>query len=103
MKTAYLGLGSNLGDREWALAEALRRMQGVDLTIVRMSSLYETEPMYVVAQPRFLNQVAEVETTLLPLQLLDRALRVERELGRKRTMAKGPRTVDIDVLLYGVW
>ena len=101
MKTAYLGLGSNMGDREATLREAARRLWAEDLRVARVSSFYETEPMYVTGQPRFLNQVAEIETALLPMQLLHRVLGVERELGRRRTVAKGPRTFDIDVLLYG--
>ena len=101
MKTAYLGLGSNVGDREMALLSAVRLLEKPDLRVTRVSSLYETEPMYVTGQPRFLNQVAEIETSLMPMQLLSRVLGVERELGRTRTLAKGPRTIDIDVLLYG--
>lgn len=101
MKTAYLGLGSNVGDREAALREAVRLLASADLRVARVSSLYETEPMYVTGQPRFLNQVAEIETSLMPMQLLSRVLGVERELGRTRRLAKGPRSIDIDVLLFG--
>jgi 2-amino-4-hydroxy-6-hydroxymethyldihydropteridine diphosphokinase len=96
LKTAYLSLGSNLGDREANLRSALER-----LNPRRVSPIYETEPVDHIAQPFFLNLVAEVETALMPMQLLTHTQRIERELGRKRTIPKGPRTIDIDILLYG--
>jgi 2-amino-4-hydroxy-6-hydroxymethyldihydropteridine diphosphokinase len=101
MKRVYLGLGSNIGDRECMLREALRRLDSPRLRILRISPIYETEPMDVRAQAWFLNLVAECETDLFPLQLLHRAAQVERELGRRRLLPKGPRTIDIDILLYG--
>jgi len=97
----YLSLGSNLGNRAGYLDEALRLLQGPDLTVTRRSSLYETEPRDLEPQPWFLNIVAEVETSLFPRQLLARIQRVEHRLGRKRVVDKGPRTVDIDILLFG--
>lgn len=100
-KIAYLSLGSNLGDRERNLRDALDLLAGPGLRVVRVSSFYETEPLEVRDQPWFLNAVAEVETELFPKQLLARIQKVEQQLGRKRTAPKGPRTIDIDILLYG--
>ncbi|NDJ11416.1 MAG: 2-amino-4-hydroxy-6-hydroxymethyldihydropteridine diphosphokinase [Acidobacteriia bacterium] len=101
MKLAYLGLGSNLGDREEALREALRKLEAPDLRLITVSSLYETEPVGYARQGWFLNLCAEVETTLFPKQLLQRTQRVEREMGRRRTITNGPRVIDVDILLYG--
>lgn len=101
MKKVYLGLGSNIGDREAMLAAALAKLSARDLELLRLSSLYETEPIGLREQRWFLNQVAEFSTTLFPMQLLRRVHRVERELGRIRTVVNGPRTIDIDILLYG--
>jgi len=101
VKIVYLGLGSNVGDREGNLHQALDQLQARDLRLRRSSSLYETEPMGLRDQRWFLNQVAEFETELFPLQLLQRLQRVERNLGRKRVVLNGPRTIDIDILLYG--
>ena len=100
MKT-YLGLGSNIGDREANLLAAVERLAKAGLRIVRVSPLYETEPVEYTAQRWFLNQVVEAETRLFPMQLLARVGKIERALGRVRTVAKGPRTIDIDILLYG--
>ncbi|MCS6954197.1 MAG: 2-amino-4-hydroxy-6-hydroxymethyldihydropteridine diphosphokinase [Bryobacterales bacterium] len=101
MKIVYLSLGSNLGDRENTLREALRQLEAPDLRIRRVSSLYETEPQGFKDQPWFLNLVVEAETSLFPLQLLGRIRRIELALGRRRLAPKGPRTIDIDLLLYG--
>jgi len=79
------------------LAEALALLPDV----TRVSAIYETEPQEVTDQPWFLNQVVEVETELFPMQLLARIQKIERELGRKRTLPKGPRTIDIDIILFG--
>lgn len=99
--TAYLGLGSNQGDRVVMLREALTRLEASKrVRVTKQSSLYETAPVGVTEQPWFLNLVAEVGTDLLPLQLLDLVLTVERGLGRVRTQRWGPRTIDIDILLY---
>ncbi len=100
-KIVYLSVGSNLGDRERNLRDALDLLAGPRLRVVRVSSFYETEPLEVRDQPWFLNAVAEVETDLFPKQLLARIQKVEQQLGRKRTAPKGPRTIDIDILLYG--
>lgn len=101
MKTVYLGLGSNVGDRQAMLQAALDELQAHDLTVTRVSSVYETEPTDVPNQPWFLNLVAEVKTDLFPLQVLSRIGKIEQRLGRRRTGAKGPRPIDIDILLYG--
>jgi 2-amino-4-hydroxy-6-hydroxymethyldihydropteridine diphosphokinase len=101
MKRAYLSLGSNLGDRAANLRIALRHLESYKLRIVRLSALLETEPVDLKDQPRFLNLVAEIDTELFPLQLLSLIERIERAMGRKREIPKGPRTIDIDILLYG--
>jgi 2-amino-4-hydroxy-6-hydroxymethyldihydropteridine diphosphokinase len=101
MKTIFLSLGSNLGDREQNLREALARLGAVGVRILRVSSVYETEPLEVREQPWFLNVVAEAETGLFPKQLLARIRKIEAGMGRKRLRPKGPRTIDIDIVLYG--
>src|SRR5258708_5218738 len=101
MKTAYLALGTNLGDREQNLADARRQLSGEHLRVVRESSVYETEPRYVRDQPWFLNQVIEVETDLFPRQLFAHVKKIERTLGRQPTQPNGPRVIDIDLLLFG--
>lgn len=101
MKTVYLGLGSNVGDRERTLQQALHRLQASGMRVKRISPVYETEPVDYHDQRWFLNLVAEVETDLLPMQMLSRVQKIEIELGRKRTIVKGPRVIDIDILFYG--
>ena len=101
MKTVYLSLGSNLGDRESALQSAIRHLHSAELKIARMSSVYETSPRDRTDQPWFLNMVIEAESTLMPMQLLLRVMNVERKMGRKRGIAKGPRVIDIDILFHG--
>ena len=100
---AYVGLGGNLGDRRAMLdaaVDALRREPAID--VVAVSSYRETEPVGVVDQPRFLNGAAALETELAAQELMERLLAVERELGRTRDGARfGPRTIDLDLLLYG--
>ena len=97
MTRAYVGLGSNLGDRE-----ALIREAAAQIGATRLSPIVETEPWGYADQPRFLNAVAELETGLSARQLLDLLLEVERRLGRERTGPRwGPRTIDLDLLLYG--
>jgi 2-amino-4-hydroxy-6-hydroxymethyldihydropteridine diphosphokinase len=100
-KQVYLSLGSNLGDRLGFLAGAVSRLAGF-LRELRVSSVYETAPMYVTDQPRFLNVVVAGRTRLGPRRLLARCLAIERELGRDRAASgpKGPRPIDIDLLLY---
>jgi 2-amino-4-hydroxy-6-hydroxymethyldihydropteridine diphosphokinase len=101
LKTVYLGLGSNLGDRAAHLSRARALLEAPDVALRRASSICETEPRDVPGQPWFLNQVVEVQTTLFPRQLLARTQKIEREMGRQRTVDKGPRVIDIDILLYG--
>jgi 2-amino-4-hydroxy-6-hydroxymethyldihydropteridine diphosphokinase len=101
LKTVYIGLGSNLGDRAGNLQEARCRLEAAGLTVARASSIYETAPRDVPNQPWFLNQVVEAETEFLPRQLMAWLLRIEREMGRRRLVPKGPRTIDLDILLYG--
>ncbi|MCW5982170.1 MAG: 2-amino-4-hydroxy-6-hydroxymethyldihydropteridine diphosphokinase [Bryobacteraceae bacterium] len=100
MSVAYLSLGSNVGDRRRNLLDALRSLAADDLAVRRVSSIYETEPRELPDQPWFLNLVAEVETALSPAGLLERCLHTERTMGRIRQVPKGPRAIDIDVLLY---
>jgi 2-amino-4-hydroxy-6-hydroxymethyldihydropteridine diphosphokinase len=95
--TAYIGLGSNLGDRE-----SLIRRAAELIGATRLSTIHETEPWGYENQPAFLNAVAELETNLDPRALLDHLLDVERRLGRERVGPRwGPRTIDLDLLLYG--
>jgi len=101
LKTIYLALGSNLGDRAANLAEARQRIGAAGVRITRESSIYETAPREIADQPWFLNQVLECETDLLPRVLLSKLQKIEREMGRKRTVAKGPRVIDLDILLIG--
>ncbi|HEV2448383.1 MAG TPA: 2-amino-4-hydroxy-6-hydroxymethyldihydropteridine diphosphokinase [Candidatus Sulfopaludibacter sp.] len=101
MKTVYLSLGSNIGDRERHLRDAIRRLNSDRLRVSRVSPVYETEPVDYTDQPCFLNLVAEAETDLFPMQVLAYTSRIERALGRVRAAPKGPRTIDIDILLYG--
>ena len=96
-----IGLGSNLGERECQLEQALQRLeQAGDLRIVSVSNLYETKPVGDTDQPEFLNMAARLETLLTPLDLLKRCLAVENEMGRLRTRRWGPRIIDIDLLEY---
>ena len=99
-RRAYIALGSNLGDREAQLAEALRRLHARDgITVDRVSAVYETDPVGYVDQPKFLNMAAALTTERQPLDLLREMLEVERELGRVRNIRFGPRTIDLDLLL----
>jgi 2-amino-4-hydroxy-6-hydroxymethyldihydropteridine diphosphokinase len=101
VKTVYLSLGSNVGDRAGNLRAAIEALPGAGVKVLRVSPVYQTEPVEYTAQAWFLNLVVEAETELFPLQLLARTARIERTLGRVRTVPKGPRTIDIDILLYG--
>ena len=100
-KTAYLSLGSNIGNREQNLRLAIGELPHAGVAITRVSSFYETEPVDLREQPWFLNCVVEAETHFDPFMLL-RALReIETKMGSKKLVAKGPRLVDMDILLYG--
>ncbi len=103
-KTIYLSLGSNLGDRAAQMARAVEALAAAAVRVARKSSLYATEPVPAAAgrtQRWFLNCVVEAETDLMPRQLLRVVQEVERRLGRKKLVPRGPRTMDIDILLYG--
>ena len=97
----FLGLGSNLGDREAALDGALARLGARGFRVTRRSSLWLTEPVGGPPQGFFLNAVVEGETALRPEALLEACLATERELGRVRAERNGPRTIDVDILLFG--
>jgi 2-amino-4-hydroxy-6-hydroxymethyldihydropteridine diphosphokinase len=97
MTRAYVGVGANLGDREATIRAAIDALPG----IVGVSELRETDPVGVVDQPAFLNGAVALETELGPRELLDALLAVERDLGRARRERWGPRTIDLDLLLYG--
>jgi 2-amino-4-hydroxy-6-hydroxymethyldihydropteridine diphosphokinase len=96
---AYLSLGSNMGEREKNLRDAIARLEGAG-RVISVSSLYETEPVDFTDQAWFMNCAAGLETSETPEQLMKRILRVEREMGRRRLQKKGPRIIDIDILLY---
>ena len=102
IQNAYVGLGSNLGDRAGYLLLAVRGMLDAGLDVIRLSSIYETEPVEYEDQPAFLNLVAEVRGSTLPSpeQMMARLLRIEYALGRKRDIRMGPRTIDLDLLIF---
>ena len=96
----YLSLGSNLGDRDRNLTEAIQALEGVG-QVKAVSSFYETEPVDFAQQAWFLNCAAAVESCLSPERMMAELLRMERKMGRERIHSKGPRTIDIDILLFG--
>lgn len=102
IQNAYVGLGSNLGDRAGYLLLAVRGMLDAGLDVIRLSSIYETEPVESEKQPMFLNMVAELRGSTLPSpeQMLARLLRIEYRLGRTRDIHMGPRTIDLDLLIF---
>ncbi|AVO03065.1 2-amino-4-hydroxy-6-hydroxymethyldihydropteridine diphosphokinase [Staphylococcus simulans] len=102
MTDVFLGLGSNVGDRENQLKEAIRLLdEQSGIKVVKVSSFYETEPVGYVDQPDFLNLCVEIQTELSPKAVLERGLAIEQQLHRVRKERWGPRTLDIDILLYG--
>ena len=102
VEIAYIGLGSNLGDREKYVEYAIEMLNATNgITMNVVSEVYETKPVGYLQQPNFLNCVAEISTSLSPYQLLDVCMLIESELQRKRTIKWGPRTVDLDILFYG--
>ena len=101
MKGIYLSLGSNIGERAENIARAIAELPGRGVRVVRRSSLYETEPVEFLAQGWFLNCVAEVETESAPVELMRELLEIERSMGRERVLLKGPRIIDMDILLFG--
>ncbi len=100
MAVVYLGLGSNVGNRLENLRDAARRLH-TEVMFTQVSSIYETEPVGFAEQPWFLNAVLEGFTELSPAELLQFAIGIERALGRVRPFPNAPRTIDIDILLYG--
>ncbi|HVB08081.1 MAG TPA: 2-amino-4-hydroxy-6-hydroxymethyldihydropteridine diphosphokinase [Candidatus Acidoferrales bacterium] len=101
MKTVYLSLGSNMGDREEHLAAAIEALAAEGIRVARRSSIYSTQPVGFETQNWFLNCVVEAETDLMPRQLLRAVRRIENEIGRRRLVHRGPRVIDIDILLCG--
>jgi 2-amino-4-hydroxy-6-hydroxymethyldihydropteridine diphosphokinase len=101
MPTVYLALGSNLGNREGYLRRAIAALPPSGVQVQRVSSIYETEPVDFLNQPWFLNCVLEAETTLEPPALLEALRSIESQLGSQKEFAKGPRKIDLDILLYG--
>ena|SRR3989338_56751 len=98
----YIGIGSNLGDRQKNIEDAVRRLKETDgINVRKISPIYETDPVDGPKQPKYLNGVIEIETTLEPSALLVTAQRIEDQLGRKRDIRDGPRTIDLDILTYG--
>ncbi|WP_173917990.1 2-amino-4-hydroxy-6-hydroxymethyldihydropteridine diphosphokinase [Halobacillus sp. Marseille-Q1614] len=101
MNSVYIALGSNLDNRIEYLTEAVTLLDHHDgINVVRQSSIYETAPVGYIEQNDFLNMVLEARTTLQPLELLDYCQFIEKELGRKRVIKWGPRTIDLDILAY---
>jgi 2-amino-4-hydroxy-6-hydroxymethyldihydropteridine diphosphokinase len=100
MARAFIGLGSNLGEREATIRGAVGELASLG-DVVAVSPIYETEPVGFRDQPDFLNAAVELETDLEPVDLLEGLLSIERALGRKRTFPNAPRTIDLDLLLYG--
>lgn len=101
MPIVYLSLGSNVGDREPNLRAAIAALPPAGVHVKRVSSIYETEPVDYLDQPWFLNCVVEAETDLQPRALLQALHAIESQLGNKKEFAKGPRKIDLDILLYG--
>jgi 2-amino-4-hydroxy-6-hydroxymethyldihydropteridine diphosphokinase len=101
MKDIYLSLGSNIGERDQNIARAIESLPSHGVRLVKQSALYETEPVELRAQDWFLNCVANVETTLSPQELMQLLVKIERSMGRERLVPKGPRIIDVDIVLYG--
>ncbi|MCH1911344.1 2-amino-4-hydroxy-6-hydroxymethyldihydropteridine diphosphokinase [Leptospira noguchii] len=101
MKQAFLSLGSNLGNRAEFLKIAVRKLKNtIGIEVLKESEPLNTAPLEVTDQPEFLNQIIKIETSLNPEELLEVALRIEKEMGRIRKTDKGPREIDIDILSY---
>ena len=99
-RNVFLSLGSNLGDSQGLIRKALKQFRAAGIEIVRVSSLYKTEPVDFIDQPWFINCAVKVKTALSPRRLLLALKSIEKSLGRKRVKFKGPRLIDIDILLY---
>jgi 2-amino-4-hydroxy-6-hydroxymethyldihydropteridine diphosphokinase len=100
-RLVYIALGSNIGDRAAMLARGIEALNAAGIRVLRQSSLYASEPVDAPPQAWFLNAVVKAETNLMPRQLLRTLMGIERALGRRRTIARGPRTLDLDILFYG--
>ncbi len=100
MSIAYIGIGSNLGDREENCLHAIELLQKKGITVTKSSSLYETEPWGLKDQPYFINMAIEIETELEPKELLRKLKDTEREVGREESLKWGPRIIDLDILLF---
>lgn len=101
MNIAYLSLGSNLGNRKQYIESAVNKLnENENITVKKVSSIYETEPVGFTKQNKFLNIVVEIETSLEPLELLRQCQKIENDLGRVRIIRWGPRTIDIDIIIY---
>lgn len=102
MVPAYISFGSNIGDRNKNIERAVEYLKELDgISVKKISSIYETDPAGGPPQGKFLNGVIEIETSLLPDELLDRLKGIESRLGRVKTQENGPRTIDLDILFYG--
>lgn len=102
MKEVYIGVGSNLGDRRRNIKEAIRLLdETFEVKVDKVSKLYETEPVGGPPQGKFLNGAIRIETELSPSDLLRRLKEIEDELGRVRIVENGPRTIDLDILMFG--
>src|ERR1700757_2346146 len=101
MTNVYLSLGSNMGDRAGNIARAIAALGQRGVRVTQESSLYETEPLEMREQPWFLNCAVAAETEFSPERLMQVLLEIEREMGRERLVPKGPRLIDMDILLYG--
>ncbi|MDP2911973.1 MAG: 2-amino-4-hydroxy-6-hydroxymethyldihydropteridine diphosphokinase [Candidatus Omnitrophota bacterium] len=98
----YISIGSNLGDRKANIEDAIQKLKkSGGVRVSKVSNIYETEPVGGPKQGKFLNGAIKIETTLKPEALLKRLLKIEKDLGRKRTVKNGPRTIDLDILLFG--
>lgn len=100
-RLVYIALGSNIGDRAAMLARGIEALNAAGVRVLRQSSSYASEPVDAPPQAWFLNAVVEAETALMPRQLLRTLMGIEHSLGRRRTIARGPRTLDLDILFYG--
>lgn len=100
MPVVFIGIGSNLGDREGNCLRSIELMRQRGIAVIRQSSLYETEPWGVTEQPKFINMAVEAETSLAPRQLLNALKEIERQMGRTVTEKWGPRVIDLDILFY---
>ncbi len=100
MSIAYIGIGSNLGNREENCRKAITLLTGKSIKILKCSSLYETEPWGVKEQPEFINMAVEIETHMEPLELLRAIKEIENGMGRREGLRWGPRVMDLDILLY---